>query len=92
MEVQIRATLIGCTKREKDGKVYATLHCGVPMRQGKDAFGHEAREFSMDGGLFDKLRQVPQGSPVMLTCEQIEWTKDGHAQMRQSVIAADLTK
>lgn len=92
MEIQIRAAFLGASKREKDGKTYATIHAAVPMRASADALGSEAREFSMDGKLFEQCRKLSQGSALTLICDQFEWTKEGHTTTRQSVIGIEAAK
>lgn len=85
MEVLLKGVFIGATKRTfkpKDGgaeKTYADLHVGVSMRQGPGAVGNESRTYRMEPSLFEKLRNVPLYSAVVITCDESEYTREGGA-------------
>lgn len=92
MELSIRAAFLGATKREKDGKVYASIHAAVPMRAGAMQTGSTAEQFSMDGGLYAQASKLSQGQSVTLICDEFEWTKDGVTQSRKTVIGIEAAK
>jgi hypothetical protein len=83
MEVQVRGCFIGAVRRDlpakgdKPARSYADLHASVAMRQGPGAVGQDVRSFRMEPALFDKLRSVPQFSPVLILCDESEYSREG---------------
>lgn len=90
MEISIRGTYVGVSRRQRDDKVYADVMFTVARRQTADQLGDDVATFRMDPVLFGTCSKLPKFSPVVVICdEEVYPRKDGEPSVVKRVIGIE---